>query len=97
MSAVGPDWAVINVSIASGTTPTEVTYVRPVKTFVYWARDQRAFKVSRTVGGNQANVFAGERFSSNIILSDADFAGSSLGFVAFTDEAAGTIEGIVTF
>ena len=98
LNLIGSDWDVINVSIPLSATDTEITYARAVKSFVYWSRSQNQFTVKRRVADSKfITLFAGERLDSRTLLSDANIAGSSLGFVTINGGSTDVIEGIVTF
>lgn len=95
LNLVGTDWDTINANLT--TSYVEVTYVRAIKDFLVQARgDSNVRHKRRSADTNYFTIKAGGYADKKTILSDANFAGSSLGFFA-VESGTDVLEGYVTF
>lgn len=98
INLIGSDWDTINVSITAAATDTAIPYPKAIKSFSLWSRNSYAFTYKRASADSKSITFAqGERVEIKAIVSDANVAGSVLGYITITNGSADVIEGLVTF
>ena len=93
------DWDVITEISVNGSTYTEITYTKAIKSFTIKTRQKGAFRWKRlTTDTKYFSIDPGQIVDSKILLTDKNYASSSMGFVLLEDpNATDTIEGIVYF